>query len=277
VVVLGVALEMLRQVAGARIVITLRQIVVLRHVLAFCRANRLVLQLMLGWGIVAGFLPVGALAQATAPKAPPSQALIRAAELMKQAEGAFQRGDFASAAEHFRQVLRLFANDARAHFGLGLSLASLGKNEDAYPELVQANRLSPGNPEILMALAQMETSLGKLELARQRLAKAERLQPKDPRIGLLNVQTYLAENQTRIAVSKVGEISKASTDLAVQRRVRAHPRAQASACAGPARPRSLVGGARPKYSFSGLFNFANDTPILEEINTDPRTGGPSER
>ena len=38
---------------------------------------------------------------------------------------------------------------------------------------------------------------------------------------------------------------------------------------------SLVGGARPKYSFSGLFNFANDTPILEEINTDPNTGGPA--
>ncbi|HET6668624.1 MAG TPA: TonB-dependent receptor, partial [Pyrinomonadaceae bacterium] len=39
---------------------------------------------------------------------------------------------------------------------------------------------------------------------------------------------------------------------------------------------SLVGGARPKYSFSGLFNLANDTPIFEEVNTDPRTGGPAD-
>lgn len=39
---------------------------------------------------------------------------------------------------------------------------------------------------------------------------------------------------------------------------------------------SLVGGARPKFSFSGLFNFANDTPIFEEVNTDPRTGGPAD-
>jgi hypothetical protein len=38
---------------------------------------------------------------------------------------------------------------------------------------------------------------------------------------------------------------------------------------------SLVGGARPLFSFSGLFNFANDTPIFEAVNTDPRTGGPA--
>jgi Carboxypeptidase regulatory-like domain/TonB dependent receptor len=35
---------------------------------------------------------------------------------------------------------------------------------------------------------------------------------------------------------------------------------------------NLVGGARPVFSFSGLFNLANDTPIFEGINTDPRTG-----
>ncbi len=35
---------------------------------------------------------------------------------------------------------------------------------------------------------------------------------------------------------------------------------------------NLVGGARPLYTFSGLFNFANDAPIFESINADPRTG-----
>lgn len=39
---------------------------------------------------------------------------------------------------------------------------------------------------------------------------------------------------------------------------------------------SLVGGARPIFSFSGLFNLANDTPIFEAVNTDPRTGGPAD-
>ncbi len=39
---------------------------------------------------------------------------------------------------------------------------------------------------------------------------------------------------------------------------------------------NLGGQARPDYSFSGLFNFANDTPIFEGIDFDPRTGGPAD-
>ncbi|MGI8788457.1 MAG: TonB-dependent receptor domain-containing protein [Pyrinomonadaceae bacterium] len=39
--------------------------------------------------------------------------------------------------------------------------------------------------------------------------------------------------------------------------------------------RSLIGGARPTFSFVGLFNLANDTPIFEGINADPNTGAPA--
>ncbi|MFP5265653.1 MAG: TonB-dependent receptor domain-containing protein [Blastocatellia bacterium] len=39
---------------------------------------------------------------------------------------------------------------------------------------------------------------------------------------------------------------------------------------------NLVGGARPVFSFSGLFNLANETPIFEAINTDPTTGAPAD-
>jgi len=38
---------------------------------------------------------------------------------------------------------------------------------------------------------------------------------------------------------------------------------------------NLLGGARPDYSFTGLFNFANGTPVFEAINADPRTGQPA--
>ncbi len=38
---------------------------------------------------------------------------------------------------------------------------------------------------------------------------------------------------------------------------------------------SLIGGARPLYSFVGLWNLANDAPIFEAINADPATGGPA--
>ncbi len=39
---------------------------------------------------------------------------------------------------------------------------------------------------------------------------------------------------------------------------------------------SIIGGARPIFSFSGLFNLANDTPIFEGINADPTTGAPAD-
>ena len=39
---------------------------------------------------------------------------------------------------------------------------------------------------------------------------------------------------------------------------------------------NLLGGARPVYSFSALWNLANDAPIFEGINTDPRTGLPGD-
>jgi Carboxypeptidase regulatory-like domain/TonB dependent receptor/TonB-dependent Receptor Plug Domain len=38
---------------------------------------------------------------------------------------------------------------------------------------------------------------------------------------------------------------------------------------------NLAGGARPLYSFQGLFNLANDTPIFEQLNADPNTGKPA--
>lgn len=36
---------------------------------------------------------------------------------------------------------------------------------------------------------------------------------------------------------------------------------------------NLSGGSRPLYTFAGLFNFANDTPLFYSVNADPRTGG----
>jgi hypothetical protein len=35
---------------------------------------------------------------------------------------------------------------------------------------------------------------------------------------------------------------------------------------------SLIGGARPLFSFVGLWNLANDAPIFEAVNADPTTG-----
>ena len=39
---------------------------------------------------------------------------------------------------------------------------------------------------------------------------------------------------------------------------------------------SIIGGARPFFIFVSLFTFANDTPILEEINASPVNGAPAD-
>jgi Carboxypeptidase regulatory-like domain/TonB dependent receptor len=39
---------------------------------------------------------------------------------------------------------------------------------------------------------------------------------------------------------------------------------------------NLSGGSRPLYTFAGLFNFLNGTPLFYQINADPRTGGPAQ-
>jgi len=39
---------------------------------------------------------------------------------------------------------------------------------------------------------------------------------------------------------------------------------------------NLVGGARPIYTFDGLFNFANDAVKFEGVNADPTTGSPAD-
>jgi hypothetical protein len=36
---------------------------------------------------------------------------------------------------------------------------------------------------------------------------------------------------------------------------------------------NLIGGSRPVFVFDGLWNFANDAPIFEGVNVDPKTGG----
>jgi hypothetical protein len=39
---------------------------------------------------------------------------------------------------------------------------------------------------------------------------------------------------------------------------------------------NLLGGARPLYSFTGLWNLANSAPIFEQINVNPTTGAPAD-
>ena len=84
-------------------------------------------------------------------------------------------GDYARAAESFRQALCLAPDSADVYHGLGLAEAAAGHFDRAGKALAQADRLSPHNFTILLVRAQVETSAGNFELASRMLKEAERL------------------------------------------------------------------------------------------------------
>jgi tetratricopeptide (TPR) repeat protein len=105
------------------------------------------------------------------------------------AREAFERGDYARAAEEFRQALCLAPDSAEVYHGLGLAEAAAGRFEQAGKALYQADRLSPHDFGILLSRAQVAASAGDFELAIGTLGEAERLDPAhSPSVAQLHAQ-----------------------------------------------------------------------------------------
>eukprot|EP00438_Fugacium_kawagutii_P017956 Skav232360 [mRNA] locus=scaffold3607:22959:24327:- [translate_table: standard] len=78
--------------------------------------------------------------------------------------------------EHFRQSLALVPS-ARAHFGLGTSLAALRRRTEALEELQEALRRCPTMLGAIINLAGVQLALGHFEEAEQNCREALRLEP----------------------------------------------------------------------------------------------------
>lgn len=61
---------------------------------------------------------------------------------------AYNAGDFAGAAGHFREAVKIAPNFAEAHFNLGLALHGAKKHQDAAVEFKLAKKLAPNNKAI---------------------------------------------------------------------------------------------------------------------------------
>jgi tetratricopeptide (TPR) repeat protein len=103
------------------------------------------------------------------------QAAAKLQQFAQAAREAFEGGDYARAAESFRQALCLAPDSADIYHGLGLAEAAAGHFDRAGKALAQADRLAPHNFTILLLRAQVETSAGNFELASRLLRDAERL------------------------------------------------------------------------------------------------------
>ena len=130
---------------------------------------------------------------------------------MKQAQEELQRGKYERAAHDFGTLCRAQSHNALAQFGLGLSLASMGRLQDALIALEQANKLAPVSVQILLALAKVEIGLGNYKDSELRLMEAEKLQPGNPQLGaqlgLLAIESYLAQKRNAQAIEKSKTLS----------------------------------------------------------------------
>jgi tetratricopeptide (TPR) repeat protein len=177
------------------------------------RIRRMILLACVLGPLVADGLPQQ---RAVTSQASPTVA-AQASAISQRAMEEFQRGEFERAAQDFGTVCNIDRRDARAHLGLGLSLASMGKLEPAHGALNQANTLTPGNIQIMLALAKVEIGLGHHQRARTRLREAGKIQPDNPQVGLLMVESYLAakENGRAVAESR-GLSARFAQNAAVQ-------------------------------------------------------------
>lgn len=74
----------------------------------------------------------------TSPK-PGSRA--RAQALIESGNALFRDGDYAGAARRYGAAAAAAPDDAAAHYGLGMALSKLGRDEDARAEYVRARDL----------------------------------------------------------------------------------------------------------------------------------------
>jgi len=73
----------------------------------------------------------GQASQRPAPTRPPGQTPAEASALMKQAQEELQRGKYERAAHDFGTLCRAQSHNALAQLALGLSLAPMGRLQDA--------------------------------------------------------------------------------------------------------------------------------------------------
>jgi hypothetical protein len=87
------------------------------------------------------------------------------------------RGDFAGAADAYRNAARLRPEEADTHLALGITLLMAGRLDSADAALAEAARLSPGLPEAETGRGMIARALGRRDEARDRFLGVARTHP----------------------------------------------------------------------------------------------------
>jgi len=119
---------------------------------------------------------------------------------LREANGAYQSGDLATAIRLYREFLKEFPDAAEIRSNLGAALVRDGQFADAIAEYNLALRKLPNNTQVRMNLALAYYKLGRLPEAVPHLEVLHKLQPLELKPALLLADCLLETNQPRKAV-----------------------------------------------------------------------------
>ena len=101
------------------------------------------------------------------------------------------------AATSLGRAAELIPTRARVRYNYGLALQQLGRLEQADAALVEASAIDPGDPDILLALAQLLMDRREWDRAREYARALRRLNPTAPGPGQLLNEIQIRELQER--------------------------------------------------------------------------------
>jgi arylsulfatase A-like enzyme/Flp pilus assembly protein TadD len=132
---------------------------------------------------------------------------IGAVAQLKEGFGAMHGGRYAEAVEVFRKLLKSEPGMTDVWQMYGESCMKLGREEEALAALTEAARLSPSNPQVLMALSDYYLEMGNYEEARRHAEAAGHSGTTSPhenlaRIALVEGNLDAAEREARAALEK---------------------------------------------------------------------------
>jgi tetratricopeptide (TPR) repeat protein len=144
--------------------------------------------------------------------------------LFEKGNRAMRSGDAATAADDFRQFLRLHPGSAEGYFNLGLALQSAGELSPALTALHKAALLQPGMRGVRLFTGIVEYKLNRLGEAHTELDHATRLEPKNSAAWMWLGIVELAQNQAEsaaTALDKAATLDPKNLDI-LYHRGRAH-------------------------------------------------------
>jgi len=122
------------------------------------------------------------------------ETLAKFQELDRSAQSAFDRGQFAAAAEQYRSATCLVPKSARAYYGLGIAEAAAGRFPAARKALETAYNILPQNVMPLAMLVRVDVAMKDIGRVKEVLRLAAERFPKDGELHS-GLARFLAENQ----------------------------------------------------------------------------------